>query len=56
MGLWHVISVRQHYTEGIVPLLVVLQIGTSSHRFDHPRLNTPKLVFAVKITLAVGTA
>ena len=42
-------------------------MGTSSHRFDHPktekvqicsrlRLNPSKLVFAVNMTPAVGTA
>ena len=35
----------------------LLQIGTLSHRFDHPRLNTSKPVFTEKkMTLAVGTA
>ena len=29
---------------------------TTSHRFNHPRLNKSKPVFGIKITLDVGTA
>ena len=35
MGLCHVIPVWQHYRGHWVP---VLQIGTSSHKLNHPRL------------------